>query len=625
MKHAIIISLLALFLVGTASAAMFNQSSELNKPVNPGNITASSSQGSGLSEYAFDNDISTEWISTNTAPPHTIQIDLGQEYDLNRVWMQTRKVGDTVVCLGNFSIEHSLNGADWTDWSGSINQTGTPVNECFRADPSALPNINYYNFTNFSVTARYVRLRVQQERSDGANNEAKLQEFGITANGSTLNLTAINGATQEIVNEFSVYLGPDLLGSTTNGHIYFPIFATGNYTMTATAADHSNVDDTIEVLAPETNHTFSFFDLESVQIYIRDEETNALINRSTITFTSETTEFSNITNGTFYATNLTLGVYTVTGSADGYNSRAYEITVSNASYQQLNIFLINSTDGDTTTFIVSDQDTGDLLPNVSVSMSKIINGNWEVVENRITDISGSTQLSYIPDSQYRFLLTKAEYENNLFYLNPILYDTYNIRMSKSTQIPYEPDYEGIAFDISPEQYRNHQNNLFNFIIASPTGSLTQYGANITYPHGEAILTGVNSQGGTLTTSLYVNSTSILDTVRVDYYYVSVLGGRRNFTAYYDILRTNATGYNQTFIANRDKTYGMGIFERVLIATLIVIFVIGIATMAGQSIPGLAIGLFVFGYMAFIGFVPILAIAPSIFIGFLYLLWKSGGI
>jgi hypothetical protein len=77
------------------------------------------------------------------------------------------------------------------------------------------------------------------------------------------------------------------------------------------------------------------------------------------------------------------------------------------------------------------------------------------------------------------------------------------------------------------------------------------------------------------------------------------------------------------MSNKDRTYGLGLFERIFIITLLVIFVVGIATMMGQPVPGLALGLLVFGFTIYVGFVEWWALAPTLLIGFLYLTWRSG--
>ena len=76
--------------------------------------------------------------------------------------------------------------------------------------------------------------------------------------------------------------------------------------------------------------------------------------------------------------------------------------------------------------------------------------------------------------------------------------------------------------------------------------------------------------------------------------------------------------------DRGETYGLGLFERVFISTLIILFIVGIASLIGQPIPGLALGLLVWGFMAYSGFVPLWSIILTLIVGVFFLMWKSGG-
>ena len=73
-----------------------------------------------------------------------------------------------------------------------------------------------------------------------------------------------------------------------------------------------------------------------------------------------------------------------------------------------------------------------------------------------------------------------------------------------------------------------------------------------------------------------------------------------------------------------SAFGLGIFERVLIATVIILFVMGIATIVGQPLGGFVLGLFVASYLVYVAFIPLWLILPSMFIGVIFMIWKSGG-
>jgi len=256
-------------------------------------------------------------------------------------------------------------------------------------------------------------------------------------------------------------------------------------------------------------------------------------------------------------------------------------------------------------------------------MYKLINSTWSVVESKYSDISGRALLYYDPIGSYKFYLSLTGYTDYVFFLNPILFSAYDVYMTKTSILNASEDYEGVAVIYAPSSFANNNATTFNFIISSPDGLLTEYGINLTFPHNTTGAVGVNAIGSQLSVVVNVTNATAYERVRLDYYYISSTTGRHNFT-YWLPIEFNVSASDLTFLSNKNKTYGLGIFERILIVTLTVLFVVGIGTMVGQPIPAMALGLFCFGYMAFIGFVPLWAILPSMFVGVLFLVWKSGG-
>ena len=78
------------------------------------------------------------------------------------------------------------------------------------------------------------------------------------------------------------------------------------------------------------------------------------------------------------------------------------------------------------------------------------------------------------------------------------------------------------------------------------------------------------------------------------------------------------------VKNRDNTYGLGLFERVLIMTLVIIFLVGVASIMGQPLGGVVLSLFIMGVFITIGFIPFWIVALSLVSGYFILLWRSGG-
>ena len=61
---------------------------------------------------------------------------------------------------------------------------------------------------------------------------------------------------------------------------------------------------------------------------------------------------------------------------------------------------------------------------------------------------------------------------------------------------------------------------------------------------------------------------------------------------------------------------LGLFERIFIATLVVLMIVGITTLVGQPVTGSIFGLFIWSYFVAVGFIPIWAILIPIFGGVL---------
>lgn len=332
------------------------------------------------------------------------------------------------------------------------------------------------------------------------------------------------------------------------------------------------------------------------------------------------------TNGTFNISNLVFNTYSLRFSATNYTPKVYTIVVNTTTVQTLDAYLTSIFDTGNTIFTVRDKDTTSIIEGATIITYSFLNNSWIATNVQNTDISGKVQINYIPLNNYKFYLSKANYQDYIFYLTPIIYSSYDLVMSKNNQVNFSYTLDGITTIFSPNLFYNNQLNTFNMIWASPNASLLSYGYNISLPNGTSYTQSAsNSLGSQLTNTFNITNASVYDTVRIDYYYITTLAGRRNLTLNLPIISNSSdVTLNNTFMSNRNNTYGLGIFERVLICVLIVLFVVGVGTMVGQPIPGLVMGLFVYGYMYWIGFIPIMAIVPTLFAGFFIIVWKSGG-
>lgn len=301
------------------------------------------------------------------------------------------------------------------------------------------------------------------------------------------------------------------------------------------------------------------------------------------------------------------------GSYSYYN---FDTTLTNASQD---VILFTQASTETTTFTITDKDTGANLENVLTTMYRRVAGTWQTIESKSSDVTGRIEFSYTPNVEYRFYMAKSMYADYIFYLNPIKFSSYDVKMTRDEVLNETVDYDRIALTYTPTRFYNGLNN-FTFLIQSPFDELNEYGYLLSYPGGTTGDSGSDAAGSQLETlSFTITGATSYDRLRLDYYYNTELTGLRNFTFFYPI---SVPASNYTFLGNIDKTYGLGLFERALVVVSTVLLVVGIATLIGQTVAGMILGLMIFGIFAYIGFVPLWAVIISIAIGVLIISLKG---
>lgn len=439
-----------------------------------------------------------------------------------------------------------------------------------------------------------------------------------------LEVIAHNFVNKSNITNFAIFNEGALVGNTTDGLLYVDGLDNNTYyNITIDAPGYELKSEQVFINDSISYHNFSLYTTNSISINIYDESdpTFPLMNGTDVTmvFTSAGGGFTNITNtGTFYIDNLNATAWSIQFSAINYSDRTYDVTVGNRTHQTLNAYLALAQN---TIFTVTDYDSGEPLQNVTTVVYRIINGSWTTVETTETDITGRTQISFVSDVSYRFYLSKDNYTDLIFYLDPVLFDSYNIRMNKITTQNLYPDYDGVSILYAPQVFFNEFTN-FTFLVNSPTGELTNYGFTAVYPGGNNTESGALAGGGELTAQFNITGAEFGDSIVLDYYYTSTVYGHRNFTAIFPISFDGGTNQT-TMIANKDRTFGLGIFERLLFVVVFIFVTVGIATLIGRPVEGFAFGLFLYGLFVFIGFIPLWSVLISILVGLILISAKGG--
>jgi hypothetical protein len=357
----------------------------------------------------------------------------------------------------------------------------------------------------------------------------------------------------------------------------------------------------------------------SIKVY--DERTGILIpGNVSITMESETNLVTDTIinpDDTYIPDGSVSVLIYMTNSTLGYSTERYLIEYS-GGYLDISAYLIQNPDS--TIFYLKDYNDNTVISDASCLMYRALGENWVVTRSRLTDIMGSAQFNYDTLARYKFYCSKDGYEDIIFYLDPIIFDSYDIKLKKQLSVNSSMDYDKISLHYYPSIFSPGLNNL-SLIIGSAWGELVSYGATLTYPSGQTSAIGTNSYGGQLDLNFTLLGVNPGDTVQLNYYYTLSGIGTKNFTDYLDI-RVNTT--TNSFENLRNETFGMFVFERILIVTIIVVVMAGVATLIASATVGAALGLCLFGFFSYVGFIPLWVVLIPMTIGLIILSSQSGG-
>ena len=464
---------------------------------------------------------------------------------------------------------------------------------------------------------------------------------GLSAGTYQINATAYNSTTSISTDNRTIYVGKGVINiivynssgisiNTFNANIngvdypttigtiiYNPIIGViNNITISATGYAYDigsiQVNDTTLILYNRT-----LYPPNSVYLYVRDEITGALLNTSntTIVFSGLNNQYTYTTsNGTATALNLSSGTYSVSFTNGNYSVRTYMITVGASSTQSLTAYLTLSYQ--TVTFTYVDSISTTPLSNVSATMYGFVNGTLQPISSQISDPTGRIQWTFRINNPYTFYSSANGYLQKTLIISPaILFTAYNVPMVKSSTLTTTND---IFIYSTPNLLQTTSINSWSIYFNSPNGLLESYSFNLTSSCYNNASTGINSNGQvfilpiTLTgcadanmflTTSYTTSTGITMAQTVN-------------------IPIRGTIGNYTFLSNQQQTFGMGVFERVLIVTIITLVVGGVASIFGGLLAGVVIGLFMMAYFSISGFVPQTTMLVPILIGFVLFLSKG---
>lgn len=524
----------------------------------------------------------------------------------------------------NFSLRQQVTNNSYTNYTIKLNGTAvcnTTTALCQIAYPdagfyilNATPNngVEFHALnTNITITALQNNTVYLYTHDHNVNIQAR---DSIT-NASIL----IYNVTSESYNRTDVRTT-----GTTNGNVSVDVIHdTYNFTVDAPGyALYNNVQN-LTVIG-EHNLTFYLQRTNGVAISIFNEANGSSLNGVDVTIyvyiDNSTLVYTNTTNtSTISYYNLTAGNYTFRFEATNYAVKEYYVNVGNRSFQYLNAYMLQTSSSTIFTFL--DQTNGNVLEGVNVIVKKYINGSLVVVSSLTSDITGRVQLNYQANTPYYFTCTIADYNNKEFTLNPILFSTYTVKMTPTTSEVYEADYSGVTITHTPQRLNNGQNNQLFFTFGSPAGKFVLYGFNVTYNGTTNGTTGVNAYGDVLNTYIYISGARIGQTAQVQYFYITSDGVTNTYTFNMEIVG-QTYNLNNTIQQNMNKTYGLGLFERIFIITIVLIIMAGAGALYGGALIGATMAIFILGIFSYLGFIPWFIGYPSMLFLFIYIVWGS---
>ena len=305
---------------------------------------------------------------------------------------------------------------------------------------------------------------------------------------------------------------------------------------------------------------------------------------------------------------------------DNTGTNYYYVNSQNLNATVQYIRLYTQTGTSQLTLTVLDALTNKVVTNVLVTQYGFINGNTAILEQKYTGIDGKVIFNYIATNPYQFTFSAQGYSTTYWFPSFIPSSTYNILVNPFSIINSSSPNNRVYQFINPSVYYNGTQNV-NVSFISQFGDYTSYSVNISYPGGSQLLSGSNPTGEILGTSINVASPNYFDQVYFTITYNTPLTGTVIKTYPYSII-VNSSFALMTQQANTDPTYGMGLFERILIVTGICILALVISMLASQEIPGMFFAFAIQGYWVFVNFIPIWAVIPGYVIGIIIMSSRS---
>lgn len=297
----------------------------------------------------------------------------------------------------NYSILHPDNII--IDWLSNVT--------LFKSNSLYFNMVDYNNsLLNLPLQCR-INSTVKSKSYTSYNNSNKIIV------GQNITFSAkVNHSSNSVIN-FSICYSIGCF-NTTNGNLtVWNYNVSDTYIFYNSIYELKNVTLTTNIL--NQSYTFYVWDAQSINFTFYNQNFVKLSNVSVILYNSYFNQSYNYStdNGNLYVYLLSPSDYEVIATSTGYDSSSTFLTISQNSYQQKNIFLMNSTSSILVTYTLIYSD-GSAVISHSLKLLKYdtITSTWQYVQECKTDTTGQCSMYVVEPDYYRYAVFD-EFGNNV--------------------------------------------------------------------------------------------------------------------------------------------------------------------------------------------------------------------
>lgn len=472
---------------------------------------------------------------------------------------------------------------------------------------------SYVQFVNFSLPFTNQTYRYNVTIFNGSYMYSSTRNLNISYSVLNITLVSFNGS---VINNFNISffnsqygtsstiynstLFDDLIQGTSYNILVSPfysnLFASSNVTFVSNYSPFQSLNISIN---PIDYVNFVLFNGSSG---------SRVVGASSVTLQSSNGSYSGSGVDTINFTNINAGSYSALVSSASFSLAQYSFGVNN-NLQNISVYLFSNTSAVLFNFKT---DSGATLPGVLLNVFSYVNGSLVLVDSVTSDISGKSQIYLAPNVAYYFNASLYSYRNNIFSLNPVIFSSYDVVMSALTSGSVIPT---AVVSYSPNVFFRGSTSL-NISVASSYCSLSNFSFNVSWDSGSNSNFTSSACGYNFFVPLSLSSASF---VNVFYQYYLSNGVYQNWSFTYNIFVPQS---NHTISTIGNNSFGMLIGDKVWLATLIVLIVMGVAFVAlgvGGSLVFGSIYWLIFGQS---NFVPWYLLYPSLVIGVLIIIGRG---